>query len=292
MGLLDDLKSRADVQREVEQASEASLAERERFYREEIQPRMVRAYQFFTEMADQLNYLKMETRHDYPLLPEGKTCSLRHEGYKVVIDSSKNLKQLDLNFQCSLDKPLEFDIIGKDAVLNHCDRLDRYYFKYERKIKKDARLEIESARFRIEGPLPMKVVLAVDVDKGVIKLGIRNFTDPGVSQYVLKPEQFDEAFQDRLGKFILREEISLFEDTVSDDARDRLRKQIQQEQAQREQELREAEERQAVEEAAQKESSRKEQLKKAVNEQVNEKKAKLKTMFNKLKDQAGFNKQK
>ncbi len=305
MGLLDDLKSQADTQREGEQADEARLAERERVYREDIQPRMVTAYQFFIKMVEQLNYLKMETRVDYPLLPEGKMCTLLQDDYKVVIDSSKNLKQIDLNFQCSLDKPLDFEIIGKDAVLSHCDRLDRYYFKYERKIKKDGRLEIESARFRIEGPLPMKVALRVDVDKGVIMLVLRNFTDPGVSQYVLKPEQLDEAFQERLGKFVLRQETSLFEHAISDDAREMLRKKIQAEQVLREQELKEAEERIKAEEAAEKENSKKEQFKKAVNtvvsenkeklkkavdEQVNDKKEKLKAMFNKLKDQAGFNK--
>jgi hypothetical protein len=126
MGLLDDLRTKAQDRREQEEADAALAAQREQFYREEIEPRMTQAYQFFMELVDHLNYVKPETRVNYPLLPDGVPVALRQGEYTIVIDSSKALKRIDINFQCALEKPLEFEIFGREAFLLLADRVYGY----------------------------------------------------------------------------------------------------------------------------------------------------------------------
>lgn len=290
MGLLDDLRTQAQDRREQEEADAALAARREQFYVEEILPRMTKAYQFFMELMEHLNYVNPDIPVQYPLLANGMPLALQQGDYTVVADSSKALKRIDINYQCSLDKPVEFEIFGKDAVLNHADRLDRYHVKHERKDRKDTDLELESAKFKIEGPLPLKTVINADVLNGAIQLVLRNYKDPGVSRYTLPAAQFDDAFLDRLGQFMLRKTDTLFDVDLSMDsaAKEAIRRKLQEEAELRAQELREAEERLEAEEAERLANSKKELLKYTVLKTVDENKEKLKGLLNKLKSQAGL----
>lgn len=296
MGLLDDLRAQAEGRRAAEESDAARITDREEFYRVDMLPRMVKAYQFCKELVEHLNYIKLETIVDYPLHPNGSLQPLRQENYVVVIDSSKELKQIDLTFQCVLEEPISFELYNKEEILSHSDRLDRYYIKYERKDRKTAAtLELAAAKFTVLGPLPLKVGITANIANSDIRIALRNFTEPGTSTFTLKAEQFDESFLDRLGKVVLRQESSLFPGTrastsisseLSEDAKAQLREKILQEQKQREQELQDIEDRRKAEEAVAKEKTAKEQIKRVVNTQVVKGKEGLKDILSKLKKQA------
>ena len=291
MGLLDDLRNQAEGRRKQEEQEAAEKARREEIYRQEIQPRMTKAYQYFLELIEHLNYVKPEILVDYPLLKHAQHVQLRQDEYTIVIDSSKALKRIDIIFQCTLDAPIDYEILGKEAVLNQSDKLDRYRINYTRRDRKDVSLELEGARFRIEGPLPLRVLIEADVPHSVIRLALRNFTDPGVSRYTLKPGDFNEEFLDRLGKFMLRQETTLFDMLeMSEEALQALRQRLQEEQARRDQELREAEERLRAEEETGHAARKTEIIKSTVRKTVDEKKEQLKELFQRLKAQAKLDK--
>lgn len=290
MSLLDDLRNQADSQRASEEEKAARRAEREQFYQEKMLPRMIKAYQFFKEFADHLNYIKMETIVNYPLLPGGVPQPLRQEGYKVQIDSSKAIKKIDFTMEGVLEEPVEFEIEGKDPVFNHRERIKSYSFRHDYKERRDADQYIQSAQFILQGPLPLKIMVEADVDTSEFKLTVRNFSGPGFSKYNLKFDEFDDDFLDKIGKFVLRKEEVLVgrKEELSEEARKKLRDRMIVEARIRQQELLEAEQRRKAEEEAQREKSAKEQLKRAVNTTVSQGKESLKDMFTKLKKQAGF----
>jgi hypothetical protein len=299
MGLLDDLRNQAEGKKAADEEAAARKAEREQYYQEKTLPRMIKAYQFFNEFVEHLNYIKLETIAYYPLLPNGGPQPLRQEGYNVVIDSSKALKRIDFSMEGVLDTPLQFEIFGKDAVQKHADRIERYGFRHERKDRKDpASMELIGAKFILQGPLPLKVTIEADVDAKRINMTIRNFKEPGFTKYNLTVEQFSDEFLDQLGKFVLRKEDRLFgkSEELSEEAKKKLRDRMIVEARIREQEMIEAEERRKAEEAAEKErtakeqikrvvNTQKEQLKRVMNTQVAKGKESLKGMFDKLKKQ-------
>ena len=300
MGLLDDLRNQAEGKKAADEEAAARKAEREQYYQEKILPRMIKTYQFFNEFVEHLNFIKLETIVHYPLLPDGRLQPLRQEGYNIVIDSSKALKRIDFSLEGVLDKPLQFEIFGKDAVQKHADRIERYGFRHKRKDKKDPiSLELLGAKFILHGPLPLTVTIEADVDAMRINVTIRNFKEPGIAKYNLTVEQFSDEFLDQLGKFVLRQEDRLFgkSEELSEEARKKLRDRMIVEARIREQEMIEAEERRKAEEAAEKERTAKEQIKRVVNTQteqlkrvmntqVAKGKESLKGMLDKLKKQA------
>jgi hypothetical protein len=300
MGLLDDLRNQAEGKKAADEEAAARKAEREQYYQEKTLPRMIKAYQFFNEFVEHLNYIKLETIAYYPLLPNGGPQPLRQEGYNVVIDSSKALKRIDFSMEGVLDTPLQFEIFGKDAVQKHADRIERYGFRHERKDRKDpASMELIGAKFILQGPLPLKVTIEADVDAKRINMTIRNFKEPGFTKYNLTVEQFSDEFLDQLGKFVLRQEDRLFgkNEELSEEAKKKLRDRMIVEARIRELEMIEAEARRKAEEAAEKErtakeqikrvvNTQKEQLKRVMNTQVAKGKESLKGIFDKLKKQA------
>lgn len=298
MGLLDDLKQQAAQQGAT--GNEGLTSSAEEFYREHIKSRMLTAYKFLDQLVNQLTSMQLETRADYPFRPEGKPVTLSQQDYKVFSDSIPEPQQITFTFYCKLVNPTTFDVNGRGAVLAQSELLDRYQFKYEKVEQKDPRQMVIGAKFRLQGPLPIKLVLQFDESKRVIKMLLSNFAGPGTSQYHLKPEQLNEAFLDRLGKYILRKESTLFNQGLSADVKAMLRKKLQEEQQQREAELQQAEEVAKAEEALRKQNSTTAQLKKAVsqtmnknteklkqtmNEQLGEKTEKLKSMFGRIKSQ-------
>jgi len=301
MGLLDDLKQQAEKQQDTTaRSSNAEHTGPGDFYPEQCQSRMLAAYNFLNELVNQLNTLKLDTRVDYPLRPDGKSVTLQQQGYKVYNDSITEPKQINFSFFCGLVNPTAFELNGRGAVLAQSELLERYQFKYEKQEQKDPRQMVIAAKFKLVGPLSVKLALQVDEGRQVIKLFLHNFTGPGTSQYHLKPEQLDAAFLDHLGKYILRKESSLFKEQISDDVKAMLRKKLQEEQQLRETELQQAEEVRKAEEEIRKQNSATGQLKKAVsesmaknteklkqamNEQLGEKTEKLKSVFGKLKSQ-------
>jgi hypothetical protein len=148
-------------------------------------------------------------------------------------------------------------------------------------------VELIGAKFKIEGPLPLKVVIQADVMNSVILVGIRNFTGPEVSRYTVQASEFDADFMDRLGQFMLRKIDKLFTLEMDDSAKQAIRQRLKIEAEQREQEMREAEARLKAEEAERLANSRKEQIKHTVLKTVDENKERLKGLLNKIKIQTG-----
>ncbi|MBI1423037.1 MAG: hypothetical protein GC149_06190 [Gammaproteobacteria bacterium] len=295
MGLLDDLKQQAQKQQGAT-GGETQPGGTEEFYRDHVKSRMVATFNFFNDLINQLNSMNLETRADYPFRPDGKSVTLLQQGYKVFSDEIPNPRQITLACFGGLVNPVVYEVQGRSAVLAQSELLDRYNFKYEKREQKDARQMVTGAKFRLVGPLQLKISLQYDESRQVIKLLVSNFSGAGTSQYHLRPEQLDEAFRDLLGRYLLRKVDSLFREEISEEDRKKIRDRMIVEARIREQELLEAEARRNAEKAAEKERTAKEQIKRAVNtqkeqlkrvmnSQVAKGKESLKGMFDKLKKQ-------
>lgn len=222
MSLLDELKAKADERRseaELEAARQASEADH---YRSQLLPRMLQTYSFLQELTAHLKVVDETCAVTYPLLPENKTITLYQGDYSVAIDSRQEPTQLELRCTATLSEPVTFEVKGKQEVLRHSQLLDRYTLKYERTEHKDDRFNIDSATFKVLGPLPLRVVIVADSGNRCLSLHFRNFDQAGVKTVNITPDKFDDTFLDRLGRFVLRQQTSLFSTELSEDARQKL----------------------------------------------------------------------
>ena len=301
MSLLDELESLAE-QGNKPTSEQPAAAGADDFYRDHVKQRMVKAKDYFNKLFHKINEVRLVVQAPYPFKPGEKPVNLLQHDYKAYTEDAIDPRQLTLGFSCILSNPTAFDVSDRGAAMALSALLDRYEFNYKKLDAKDKKQAANAVRFRLQGPLQVKCALQFDGDKQIIKLLLTNFDSPGTIQYNLKPEQLDEAFMDHLGRYLIRKESSLFEEEISDDEKAELRRRLEQEKLKREAELREEEEKRKAEEAARKQNSTTGQLKKAVtqsvaenseklkkvmDEQLREKGEKLKSMFSRIKNRTG-----
>lgn len=252
MGLLDDLKKQADAKKVTEQQAVLSQQELEQYYQDEIHPGMLNIYNYLNEMISHLNYLEHPTIARYPFLPGNEYVELTQSQYKAVIDSTKTTKNITLNFECHFPEPLLVDVDGKDRIEGYSDVLKNYKIKFDRRDEKDKDYKLVRSHFSVEGPVFAMVNFMGDIEKSCVNLFMRNVEKPGITKHVLKPEHLNNEFMDRLAKYLIRESDDFLKLDMDENAKDEIRKKLQEVQQQREQELIDAEKRLKEEEEAEK----------------------------------------
>ena len=241
MGILDDLKKQSEVQRTKEEQEHQRQADLQKYYQEKLHPKMLQLYTFLNELSEHLNYIKTETLTAYPILPDGSMQTFQQTGYKVTIDSAKEVKEINLFFNCGLNEPLFFDVENSERVQRYADLLHSYRIEFDRTDKKDSNYDLVSAKFKITGPIAVNVILQGDVASSQIHLILKNFEKPGFVKHSFKERHITEEFIDGLGRFILRQNPEFLKLDIADEHREIIRKNIEADMQQRQQELEEAE---------------------------------------------------
>lgn len=241
MGILDDLKNQSQVQKAKEEQEKQRQADLLKYYQENLHPKMLQLYTFLNELSEHLNYIKTETYTDYPVLPDGRVQQFQQSGYKVTIDSAKEVKEINLHFSCSLNEPLVFEIENSERIQRYNDVLNSYRLEFDRTDNKDSNYELISAKFKVIGPVSVNIILQGDVDTSSIHLILKNFEKPGFVKHSFKERHITEEFIDGLGRFILRQNPEFLKLDIADEHKEIIRQNIEADMKQRQQELEEAE---------------------------------------------------
>ena len=240
MGILDDLKNQSDIQKAGEKSEAQRQADLLKFYQENLHPKMVQLYTFLNELTEHLNYIKTETEVSYPVQADGSMQKFKQADYKVTIDSAKEVKEINLRFNCTLDEPLIFELENSERILRYTDLLHSYRIEFDRTDNKDSNYELISAKFKVIGPVPVNIILQGDIETSSIHLILNNFEKSGVSKHTYKERHITEEFIDDFGKFILRQNPMFLKLDIEDEHKDQIRQKIQEDMKRRQQELEEA----------------------------------------------------
>ena len=256
MGLLDDLKSEADRLKDAELDKEAELSLQQAFYTEQLRPVMLRADKYFSELVSTLATVAPEVRPVYPLDPTpGKSLSLEQADYSFHSDSGENPLQVDVICSCTMERPMEYRVRGKNAVENYAALLAAYKFPHHRKNELDKRHEVISATFILEGPMKAQIRILADAAERSVFVEIFNIEDQPFKRYKLAPEKVNEALLDRMARLLVREESQLVEQQqISEDVREELRRKVEQDKRRAEQAQAELDAQVALEAQAEQES--------------------------------------
>lgn len=253
MGILDDLKNQSDIQKADEAQEKRRQAELLKFYQDNLHPKMLQMYTFLNELIVHLNYIKTETDVTYPVRPDGSMQVFKQSDYKVTIDSASEVKEINLRFYCKLDKPIIFELENSERILRFSDVLHSYRIDFDRTDNKDDNYELISAMFKVNGPVPVNVILQGDIETSSIHLLLKNFEKPGFSKHTYKERHITEEFIDGLGKFILRQNPMFLKLDIEDDHKEKIRQSIQADLKKRQEEIDEADRLLKLEEEKEKE---------------------------------------
>ena len=240
MGILDDLKNQSDIQKSGEASEAQRQAELLKYYQENLHPKMLQIYAFLNEFIEHLNYIKTETDVNYPVKSDGSMQLFKQSDYKVTIDSATEIKEINLRFYCKLEEPVVIELENSERIQRFADVLHSYRIDFDRTDNKDSNYELISAKFKVNGPVPVNVILHGDIETSSIHLLLNNFEKPGASKHTYKERHITDEFIDGLGKFILRQNPMFLKLDIEDGHKEQIRQNIQADLKQRQHEMEEA----------------------------------------------------
>lgn len=241
MGILDDLKNQSEAQKAGEEREKQRQAELLKYYQQNIHPKMLKLYTFLNEFIEHLNYINNITKVSYPIAPDGSLREFEQSEYKVTIDSTKAIKDMNLRFSCKLNEPLVFELENSERILTYTDLLHSYRIEFDRIDNKDSNYELISSKFKVKGPIAVNIVLQADIETSSINMLLSNFEKPGASKHIFKERHVTDEFIDNFGKFILRQNPEFLKLDIEDDHKEQIRQKIKEDLKQRQDELEEAE---------------------------------------------------
>ncbi len=227
MGLLDDLKKEVRNIRAREIQMNAELDAQQAFYLKHMRPVMMRGYDYFAELVENLNIVAPDIKAMYPLNPLLEHgVALKQAQYNFRSDNKDCPREIDIYCKCTLEKPHEFYLNSQKSVLAHTELLDGYNFPYHCKNRLDRHYEVRGATFVLEGPMIAHIRIAATPADRLIHIIFRNIERQPIKRYKFAPEYISDAFLERLAKVLVREVPQLIEQQVDDSFRHELRKRL------------------------------------------------------------------
>lgn len=229
MNLLDELKEEVRKIKAKELRQNAEREAQAEYYDAHLRPAMLRAYEYFAAVVENLNIVEPDIHVRYPLNPQLEHgVNLKQSQYKFRADNKENPRQIDLFCRCTLEKPQEFYLSSLKQIQAHADLLDSYDFTYHRKNRLDRHHDIRGATFILEGPMMAHVRITANPADKTIRFVLRNIEHEPVKRYSFAPEAIDDALLERVAKVLLRRVPKLVERKVNSDFRAQLQDRIAQ----------------------------------------------------------------
>jgi hypothetical protein len=233
MKLLDQLKKEAAAIKARQEKPEIEAPEKNAQILQVVRPGMQALYDYLNQLVEQLNTHNPEVSVSYEVEGYGTLSKLEQVDYKLIADNVDDLEKFTLSFVRKGEGLHKFQRKTKDGVKRQKEYLWSHGLRFESKLSIDG-----VGTFSLRPNVPVTFEFSVDLKKPAVRLQITNHDILGRTIYRYEPEMIDDAFMDELAKYVLRRPNQFNElsgNTVSDETRQRLRRQV--EAIQREQQI-------------------------------------------------------
>lgn len=269
MGILDELDIKVEAIRAEQVRRESELAAQQKYYLEALRPLMLQALQYLSDIVDKLNVVSPEIKPSYPLNPlSNESITFHQADYQIESDSRTSPHQIDIICNCTLEEQQEIYVPTRDGASRYTELLNSYNFYHHRKDSLDGRFEIRGATFFLEGPMHVRIRILANAEDRCIQIILRNLEEKPIKHYSFSPDRFSPELLERLARLLVREERTLVEVAVSQEYRDQLRRQLDQEKRQKEEDLARAIAEREIERMEEEKAKFKNRAKKAATEML------------------------
>jgi hypothetical protein len=208
MGLIDELKRKIDAQKKAEAERDDVHSGSSDYYDQTLRPALVGVYEYLSELADSLNYLKPKICMDYEIKGFGEVKGLRQHGYKVRFDEASDY--VALSFTCEKNQSVEFEVQGEMALESQRAYFFSHGLEYQEKRALTTIKKIPASRFYVRCRIPVAVKFSADAERSRIVLDMYNLEYIGKIRREFGPQELTEECLDKLGNNLLRREGRLF----------------------------------------------------------------------------------
>lgn len=240
MGLLDDLKNQAERMRADGEVRQSEQAQCEAYYQAQIRPALLRALDYLNELLEQVRVVQPQVHAEFHLPGHAKAIATLQAIPRLALDSRDNIRMLSLRTEY-VASHLEFSVGPLIRAEETRDFLLASRQTFADWPLREASGQITGLRFAVaELSIPAAVTLLADIPNRRLMFHSANMGGFHDQRDALRPEQVDDAWLDRLGRYLLGQGISpvLFE--LPEEQRAALQRAVEMDRAQRERELAEA----------------------------------------------------
>lgn len=235
MSYLDQLKTEAQARQAQELEIQQQHAQQEEIFQTQVKPALEQLYHYLRELAQQLNYLKPETRVSYEIKGYGELDDFQQQNYRVMsyhelealgyqsFDHLRNrndrLVDLSSNFvlRCTCKVPYKIRIkkYSKREMELQKDFLVKHKIRFTCTEENDIDYKLKRAIFIVEPMIHVEFDFVGNMETSAIDLTVKNFTTLGNKTYTLEPADINAFFLDELAKYMTRQpnHLSLREKT-------------------------------------------------------------------------------
>jgi pSer/pThr/pTyr-binding forkhead associated (FHA) protein len=232
--LLDSLRHQSADRRAGLEEENRRLESLEGEYGSLVQPCMVKIYSYLKELVEHLQFLSIDVTADYPLLPASKSVTLHQSDYKLYIDNDEDTREMTFKFNCHFPETVKVMVEGEKEIVKYKDYLYQWGVNYQHNGYVDNGMNLYKADFFLQEPLPVILRFEGDIQTTAIIITIFNVSIPGKASYKLLPGDVTPEFLDRLGKFVIRQEQSLFGKPMTDEEKSDIKRRLEEYQRQQE----------------------------------------------------------
>ncbi len=231
MGLLDELEQEARRRKASLGDAEKLKSERDAAFKTLLEPGMMAFHDYLVKLVANLVFLKPKTQQRYEIPGYGAiVANIEHEYDLKANKPSPSSNEITLNFSATVasEECPTLDVEGSAKIRTVNSFFQKHRLAGIQEFKKDDSGEMIRATFRARGKIPLSVAILADAESGQVRMNFTNFEVLGVASKTVPPAQFNEQLFDEVGRFISRQESSLFRESLSDDYRRQLQQKIQQ----------------------------------------------------------------
>ena len=234
MGILDDLREQAN-QKQAEQHEDALAREKlEHNYQVQILPKMQQLFSYFKELTEYLSVIEEPIEiFNYSDRYSGLSV-LYQQDYRLSSDKHGGIanyeKLTEVNLRYNLLNTEEEDLIHH--VENKLESDQEKDFLSSHKIKFQCGQHLGNTKggattFHIQRRIPVLFQFVVDYNKSQIILHIHNHEDFEQRRQVINPNHINEAFMDKLARYILRKDTEFIRIELDETSREKIREQVE-----------------------------------------------------------------
>lgn len=222
MGLLDELRSEAQVLRAT-QLEEQSESERiKQIYLKRIRPRLRALYHYLKELVEHLNYLERAIPVSYQLPGTDNRFELLQKDYVITADSGDNMSNIKLRFNAVANRPLYIPLASETEA-------DKSVFSLRQHdligVKRHNIGRQAQATYIVEvSPrIPISLEFASDPGSTSLVLKTRNFEKLGEVRKIFSSTDLTDQWLEDIGDLITRKRNVVTRQELSEEERARLK---------------------------------------------------------------------
>lgn len=233
MGILDELRKEANEKKQLQESRKIARQQQDAAYLTRVLPAMQNIFNYLQETLEYLRVVdevvEIPNYSDrYPQLGRLYQCDykINTDGFSGLADFNR-MMQINLTFFCSNEGRFSYQIENKASIEQEVAFLHSKSVPFEWKYVK-GKEQKQTAAITITRKIPVRFRFEVDYEQSVITILINNHEDFAVYKKSFQPEQIDEAFLDKLVRYLLRRDSEFIRLEISASKKRKIRRTLEQ----------------------------------------------------------------